>query len=72
MHLKPSKTASNTNNTFTVTVDGKEAAGETINFAMFSLFPPTFKGRANGMRMDVAQVNEIDLEFNRFFLTFNL
>lgn len=55
VHLKPSKTASNTNNTFTVTVDGKEAAGETISFAMFSLFPPTFKGRANGMRMDVAQ-----------------
>jgi alpha-N-arabinofuranosidase len=22
---------------------------------MFSLFPPTFKGRANGLRMDIAQ-----------------
>ncbi|TCD68736.1 hypothetical protein EIP91_009882 [Steccherinum ochraceum] len=51
--LKPTKSAANTNNSFVVTVDG--AAGQTINFAMFSLFPPTFKNRENGMRIDIAE-----------------
>ena len=45
-----------TANSFTVTFDGSSAAGQTISFAMFSLFPPTFKGRANGLRIDLATV----------------
>ncbi|KAG2143080.1 glycoside hydrolase family 51 protein [Suillus clintonianus] len=55
MSLTPASSPASTANNFTVTVDGASAIGETINFAMFSLFPPTFKGRANGLRMDVAQ-----------------
>lgn len=54
--LKPESSASSTDNSFFVTVNGAEAAGETIHFAMFSLFPPTFKGRSNGMRIDIAEV----------------
>ncbi|KAI0694224.1 glycoside hydrolase family 51 protein [Cytidiella melzeri] len=53
--LKPTKTASNTNNVFTVSLDGKAASGQTIDFAMLSLFPPTFKNRPNGMRVDIAE-----------------
>lgn len=43
-------------NMFAITVEGNSAAGETIDFAMLSLFPPTFKNRENGMRQDIAQV----------------
>lgn len=38
-------------------VDGVAAAGQTINFAMISLFPPTYRSRANGMRLDLANVS---------------
>lgn len=56
MKLKPEASASNTNNSFFVAVDAAEAAGEIIHFALLSLFPPTFKGRPNGMRIDIAEV----------------
>ncbi|KAF8962335.1 alfa-L-arabinofuranosidase precursor [Flammula alnicola] len=42
-------------NMFAITVNGNSAAGENINFAMLSLFPPTFKNRENGMRIDIAE-----------------
>ncbi|KAK0440615.1 glycoside hydrolase family 51 protein [Armillaria borealis] len=42
-------------NIFVVTTDGASASGLTINFAMFSLFPPTFNNRQNGMRIDIAE-----------------
>uniref|UniRef100_A0A8H7XS73 non-reducing end alpha-L-arabinofuranosidase n=1 Tax=Psilocybe cubensis TaxID=181762 RepID=A0A8H7XS73_PSICU len=44
-----------TSNMFAITLNGDSAAGEVINFAMLSLFPPTFKNRENGMRQDIAQ-----------------
>lgn len=53
--LHPTASASDNNNTFFVTVDGAAAAGETINFAMFSLFPPTYKDQPNGMRIDISE-----------------
>ncbi|KAF5359996.1 hypothetical protein D9758_007631 [Tetrapyrgos nigripes] len=53
--ITPTSTASGTDNLFVVTVDGAAAAGQTINFALFSLFPPTFKDRPNGMRIDLAE-----------------
>ncbi|KJA18790.1 glycoside hydrolase family 51 protein [Hypholoma sublateritium FD-334 SS-4] len=52
--INPTTSASALTNLFTVTVDGAAASGQTINFAMFSLFPPTFKNRPNGMRVDIA------------------
>ncbi|EJU05666.1 glycoside hydrolase [Dacryopinax primogenitus] len=53
--LSPTNSAPDHNNLFTVTVDGAAAAGQTLYFGMFSLFPPTFRGRENGLRMDLAQ-----------------
>ncbi|KAJ8693023.1 hypothetical protein PTI98_010275 [Pleurotus ostreatus] len=52
--LRPSSSASSFSNQLFVTVDGNVARGQKINFAMFSLFPPTFKNRPNGMRIDIA------------------
>ncbi len=54
--FKPKSTPSDNNNVFSVTVDGASTAGQTIYFALFSLFPPTYKNRPNGMRLDLAQV----------------
>lgn len=53
--LKPTKSASNVNNTLQITLDGEAASGDTVFFSLFSLFPPTYKNRENGMRMDLAQ-----------------
>ncbi|KAL0951925.1 hypothetical protein HGRIS_008579 [Hohenbuehelia grisea] len=53
--FQPDSSSPNDNNVFSVTLDGKSAAGKTINFGMFSLFPPTFRGRENGMRIDLAE-----------------
>ncbi|KAJ7484526.1 glycoside hydrolase family 51 protein [Mycena latifolia] len=52
--LHPTASAANTANNFTVTLDGASASGQTVHFALFSLFPPTFKNRPNGMRVDIA------------------
>ncbi len=56
VELKPERDGDGTSNVFAVTVNGEEVAGETIHFAMFSLFPPTYKDRQNGMRKDIAEV----------------
>lgn len=56
INLTPTSNADSTANNFTVTFDGVEAAGNTINFAMFSLFPPTFNNRENGIRLDLGEV----------------
>ncbi|KAJ3764348.1 glycoside hydrolase family 51 protein [Lentinula raphanica] len=53
--IQPNTTPDSLTNNFTVSVDGGALAGQTINFAMFSLFPPTFKNRPNGMRIDIAE-----------------
>ncbi|KAG5637611.1 hypothetical protein H0H81_003945, partial [Sphagnurus paluster] len=57
--LRPTKTATSTSNVFVIVLDGATAAGQTVNFAMFSLFPPTYKNRANGMRADLAEVRRV-------------
>ncbi|EIM81159.1 glycoside hydrolase [Stereum hirsutum FP-91666 SS1] len=56
--LTPSSSAGDLLNNFTVTVDGESLAGETVYFALFSLFPPTWEGQSNGMREDLAQILE--------------
>lgn len=53
--FQPTESAANTDNVLRVTVDGASAAGQTIYFGMFSLFPPTYLGRPNGMRIDLAE-----------------
>ncbi|KAG6913849.1 hypothetical protein DXG01_003840 [Tephrocybe rancida] len=56
-----------TANRFVLSLDGASAAGQTVNFALLSLFPPTFKGRPNGMRADIAEVLvEMGPSFFRF------
>ncbi|KAH6900844.1 arabinofuranosidase [Coprinopsis sp. MPI-PUGE-AT-0042] len=56
-----------TDNQFAVTVDAMELSGQSIHFAMFSLFPPTFRDRANGMRKDLAEaLYELKPSFFRF------
>lgn len=40
--LEPSFSASGIDNVFSVTVDAKKAAGKTIYFGLFTLFPPTW------------------------------
>ncbi|KIP05651.1 glycoside hydrolase family 51 protein [Phlebiopsis gigantea 11061_1 CR5-6] len=66
--LKPASTASNVDNTFVVTVKPtRTSAATTINFALFSLFPPTFNNRPNGIRLDLAQtLIEMGPKFFRF------
>lgn len=53
--FQPTVSADTDDNVFNVVVDGKAGAGQTIYFGMFSLFPPTFRGRENGMRIDLAE-----------------
>jgi alpha-N-arabinofuranosidase len=56
IRLTPHASAPDGNNNFTLTFDGAQARGVgVVHFAMFSLFPPTFKDRPNGMRKDVAE-----------------
>ncbi|KAI1798142.1 glycoside hydrolase [Ganoderma leucocontextum] len=45
LDLKPTISAPDNDNSFFISVDGAAAAGQTINFAVLSLFPPTFKDR---------------------------
>lgn len=56
LDLRPTTSAPDNDNSFFISVDGAAAAGQTINFALLSLFPPTFKNRPNGMRIDIAEV----------------
>ncbi|KAF8999332.1 glycoside hydrolase superfamily [Cyathus striatus] len=53
--FKAAQAPFNNNNLFSVTLSGTAAAGQTIHFAMFSLFPNTFRGVSNGMRADLGQ-----------------
>lgn len=52
--LTPEKDAPNSNNTFSVQFDTAGAPGG-LDFNLISLFPPTYKNRTNGLRIDLAQ-----------------
>ncbi|KAI1642692.1 glycoside hydrolase family 51 protein [Daldinia loculata] len=56
--LTPSQDAPNSNNTFAITFDASGAEAGSLDFNLISLFPPTFKGRENGMRVDIAEALE--------------
>jgi alpha-L-arabinofuranosidase len=53
--LTPTESAPDGNNTFVVELDGDKGQGSTIYFGLFSLFPPTYKGHPNGLRIDLAE-----------------
>jgi len=66
VELTPRSTAPDTDNVFTVTIDGSSFSG-IVHFALFSLFPPTWKGQKNGMRVDIADaLAELKPSFFRF------
>jgi alpha-N-arabinofuranosidase len=56
--LIPTVDAPNSNNTFAVTFDPAGAANRSLEFNLISLFPPTYKGRKNGLRIDIAEALE--------------
>ncbi|KAJ4992472.1 alpha-l-arabinofuranosidase a [Stagonosporopsis vannaccii] len=64
--LTPEKDAPNSNNTFAITFDPKGTQGS-LDFNLISLFPPTYKNRKNGLRVDIA---EALAEMNPHFLRF--
>lgn len=53
--LTPEVDAPDTNNTFAITFDAEGATDGSLDFNLISLFPPTYKGRKNGMRVDIAE-----------------
>jgi alpha-N-arabinofuranosidase len=53
--LVPTVAAPSSNNTFSITFDPSRAAGGVLDFNLISLFPPTYKNRKNGLRIDLAE-----------------
>jgi alpha-N-arabinofuranosidase len=65
--IRATSTPGNTSNRFVVTLDGAAASGNTVRFALLSLFPPTFNNRSNGLRNDIASaLAEMGPSFWRF------
>ena len=65
--LNPPTAASNVNNSFALTFDPSGAANGALQFNLISLFPPTFNGRANGMRIDLMETLQgLSPSFMRF------
>ncbi|KFA62879.1 hypothetical protein S40285_02260 [Stachybotrys chlorohalonatus IBT 40285] len=56
--LLPTQDAPNSNNTFAITYDPRGTANGTLDFNLISLFPPTYKDRKNGLRIDIAEALE--------------
>jgi len=53
--LTPNVSAPDSNNKFTITMDGAAVQGQTFYFNLVSVFPETFKGYQNGLRSDIAE-----------------
>jgi alpha-N-arabinofuranosidase len=51
----PERNAPNSNNTFGITFNPSGVAGGALDFNLISLFPPTYKNRKNGLRIDLAE-----------------
>ncbi|KAK3385211.1 glycoside hydrolase superfamily [Podospora didyma] len=65
--IVPGKTAGNSNNTFAITFDAAGVKNGSLNFNLISLFPPTYKNRPNGLRIDIAEaLAELKPKFLRF------
>ncbi|KAK3391644.1 glycoside hydrolase superfamily [Sordaria brevicollis] len=54
-NLTPFKAARNSNNTFAITFDAAGAKDGSLDFNLISLFPPTYKNRPNGLRVDLME-----------------
>ncbi|CAL5867144.1 uncharacterized protein PFLUO_LOCUS1356 [Penicillium psychrofluorescens] len=65
--LMPETTASNTNNTFSLTFDASKTSDGYLDFNLISLFPPTWNNRPNGLRRDLMQaMYDLGPKFLRF------
>ena len=65
--IENTATAPNSNNTFAVTFDGSEVAGDSYFFDLVSLFPETYKNRPNGIRKDLGEaIADLGTTFLRF------
>ncbi|KAK4187876.1 family 51 putative glycoside hydrolase [Podospora australis] len=53
--LVPEKNAPSSNNTFVIEWDAEGVKSGSLDLNLISLFPPTFKGRKNGLRIDLAE-----------------
>jgi alpha-N-arabinofuranosidase len=53
--ITPERAAPSSNNTFGITFNPERTASGGLEFNLISLFPPTWKGRKNGLRVDIAQ-----------------
>ncbi|KAJ2903927.1 Alpha-L-arabinofuranosidase A [Zalerion maritima] len=53
--ITPRLDAPDANNTFSVTFDPSGANNGSLDFNLVSLFPPTYKDRENGLRVDIAE-----------------
>ncbi|GME36482.1 Cytochrome P450 [Neofusicoccum parvum] len=62
-----SEQAPDGNNLWTLTFDGESTAGSTLYFDLITLYPTTFKSRANGLKPAVANVlDDVGASFLRF------
>lgn len=60
-------TAPNSNNSFAITFNASEVAGNTYYFNLASLFPETYNNRPNGLRKDLAAgIKDLGATFLRF------
>jgi alpha-N-arabinofuranosidase len=65
--LTPTSAAPNSNNSFYLTFDKSGVSGGSLDFNLISLFPPTYKNRANGLRVDLAEaLKALNGKFLRF------
>lgn len=55
VQLSNSVKAPSSNNTFAITFDASETAGNTYYFSLLSLFPETYNNRPNGIRRDLGE-----------------
>lgn len=53
--IVPESDAPSSNNTFSVIFDVDAVQSGALDFNLISLFPPTYKDRKNGLRVDIAQ-----------------
>jgi alpha-L-arabinofuranosidase len=61
------ESAPNSNNSFYLTFNASEVAGDVFYFSLISLFPETYKDRPNGIRRDLGQiVEDLGTTFFRF------
>lgn len=64
--LTSKKAAEDINNVLQLTFQSAQATDGSLHFNFISLFPPTYKNRANGMRIDLMEaLAELSPSFNR-------